>query len=481
MSSLPAASARLSASKRSIAVVGALGAAIAGSVVLSGGHVYAATSRDVYPGQSIASVVAASAPGDTVVVHNGSYPAVVLTNLTLGGVTLVGQSRSGVVLGGLTIKGVSGLTVHGLTVANAATDTVSAVRVYGASHDVVLDSLTVLPQVYSGVDIFDRAYNVALRNSTVDGSGVTGTASTNGTARGIRINGTYNGAYAATYWPHDIQIVGNDISNAGSDLMQIVGAKNVLVQGNTLHDPQANSDHNDGVQAIGSDNLKIVANRFWAPGPNGPDQAIILGRNPTNADLVVTNSYVADNIISNWRGTGIMTAGTSDTVVVNNTSTANGTSTVPGSGMAVEMPNGFTNANLFVYNNIFDKLFLDGPATVTDASNNCIRSGYLGRNSISADPQFADTSLWRLKLTSPCLSAGTTTDMPATDYAGTARLSPPDVGAWQMTTNSPTPTPAPTFTATSSPSPTATATSCTSRTPGTCRRSSSTRPAATWC
>src|SRR5829696_4172803 len=49
-----------------------LGVGLVG-VLLASASVAEAATRDVYPGQSIATAVAASARGDTVVVHAGSY------------------------------------------------------------------------------------------------------------------------------------------------------------------------------------------------------------------------------------------------------------------------------------------------------------------------------------------------------------------------------------------------------------------------
>lgn len=378
------------------------------------------TVRYVQPGGSFAPAVSGSAAGDTVVVRNGTYSAQSLSGLTKNNVTLIGESRTGVVVKGLTVSGSSGLHISGMSLLNDSSSGSAVVRVVNGSNDIVLSDLYVAPRAQSGVEIASNAYRVTVRDSTITGQYVTGTLASNMTSRGVNIKG---GTGTRDTWVHDISVIGNDIGQAGSDIIQIGGAYDVLIQGNVLHDPQENDDHNDGVQTYGSDNLRIIGNRFYSRGAQGgPDQAMMIRSHPSISNLKVTNTYVANNIIAGWRGSGIVVAAeTWTTTVVNNTGWGNG-----GSSLAV------VNAvsNMKVFNNVFDRVYLSG--SNPSMYNNCISSGPGGSANISADPQFADTTWYRLKASSPCVNHGTPTGAPATDFGGAPRGAAPDAGAWEV-------------------------------------------------
>jgi hypothetical protein len=378
------------------------------------------TVRYVQPGESFAPAVSASAAGDTVVVRNGTYSAQTLSGLAKKDVTLIGESRAGVVVKGLLVHNSSGLHVSRMSLLNDSSSGSSVVRVVNGSNDIVLSDLHVAPRAYSGVEIASNAHHVTVRNSTITGQHVTGTLASNDTSRGVNIKG---GTGTRDTWVHDISVIGNDIGYAGADIIQIGGAYNVLIQGNVLHDPQENDVHNDGVQTYGSDNLRIIGNRFYAGGAQGgPDQAMMIRSHPSISNLKVTNTYIANNIIAGWRGSGIVVAAeTWNTTVVNNTGWGNG-----GASLAV------VNAvnNMKVFNNVFDKVYLSG--SNPSMYNNCISSGPSGSANISADPQFADRTWYRLKASSPCVNHGTPNGAPGTDFGGAPRDAAPDAGAWEV-------------------------------------------------
>jgi myo-inositol-hexaphosphate 3-phosphohydrolase len=410
--------------------------ALALALPLTSPHASAGTGvvRKVAPGQSLAAALKASAPGDTVELQNGSHAAQWLDAMVLSGVTLRGQSRTGVTVNGLVFRGVSGLTVRSMTVTNDASGTQSAVRVSDGSRNMSFEELTVAPRTLSAFDVWAKSSHISLRNSTLSGTGVTGTKATNGTSRGVRINGA---PYDLASWPTDITIAANDISGFGSDLIQIAGGQRVAIEDNNLRDPQINDDHNDGVQTFGSNDLRIERNRFSAPGPNSPDQAIMVRHHPTSSKLRVSRTTIANNVVTTWRGTGINVASSDGTVLVNNTVGRTGNSTSPGSSLALSG----TLSDLRNVNNIYHRIHVSGSPNRGDERHNCVRSGGTGPGLITTDPQFADTETLRLAPTSPCRDAGTTEGAPTHDITGRPRDARPDIGAYEVVAVAVTPPP----------------------------------------
>ena len=379
--------------------------------------------RTVAPGQSLATALRASAAGDVVELQNGSYSAQSLSSLALPGITLRGQSRSGVVVRGLALRGVSGLTVSSMSVVNDAGSSQSAIRVSDGSHDLSFRDLTVAPKANSAFDVWAKTTRVSLSDSTLTGPGGPIDVSADATSRGVRINGA---PYDVASWPTDITLSRNEISGFGSDLIQIAGGQRITIDHNYLHDPKADAEHNDGVQTYGSNDLRIEGNRFRATGPNGPDQAVMLNAHPSIASLRVNRTTLVNNVVESWHGSGFNVSTTTDTVVANNTVGRTGTSTSPGSSIAL---NG-THTGVRIFNNVLDKVY-GSTSGVSQYSNNCIRSGGGGTALVTADPQFVDAAL-RIGATSPCRNRGTATGAPTTDIAGTPRDATPDLGAYEI-------------------------------------------------
>ncbi|RKS68637.1 putative cofactor-binding repeat protein [Motilibacter peucedani] len=309
------------------------------------------------PGDSWAGALSRAAAGATLVLDPGSYDHQVLTGVHARDVTLRGADRAGVVVDGIELDGSSGVTLRSMTVRSRDGRDESAVQLGGGSSDVTVADCTILPLARSGVDLFGRTHGVRITGNTIDGSGTTGEAATNGTSRGIHLNGA---PYDRASWVADVTIEDNDISHAGSDLVLIAGARQVVIRGNTLHDPQPNDDHNDGIQDYGSDGVTIEGNTFRSHGDNGPDQGIILGRNPRVPDLTVTRTVVKDNVVEDWRGTGILLAGTDDTVVTGNVVRRTGTDAKPGSSFALQTPDGLQNTRVQLSGNDFVKVYDSG-------------------------------------------------------------------------------------------------------------------------
>jgi hypothetical protein len=256
--------------------------------------------------------------------------------------------------------------------------------------------------------------------------------------------------YGGEQWPFNISVRDSDLFGSWGDLVQIAGGRHLLFERNFIHDPLDNpDDHVDGIQSIASDALRIVANSFTEPseGTTGVNQAIILGRaDPYDPALSVRNSYVANNLVYGWRGSGILLAGTSSTWVVNNTS-------VPHSGQsgfvtAEKSPQGrggssedWFNSGLKVWNNIFNKVKVStdsGPGPVFNSNNLILTdSQRFGANCIvglahfvTVDP--ASRQRYTLQRSSPAVNSGAMTPdglTPETDLGGRRRQGLPDRGA----------------------------------------------------
>lgn len=259
--------------------------------------------------------------------------------------------------------------------------------------------------------------------------------------------------YRGVAWPHDITVRNSDLSHSSGDVVQITGGRNLTFEHNFIHDPQDNpDDHVDGIQAIASDDLKIVGNSFTEPpaGTTDVNQAIILGRaDPYDQVLAVRKSYVANNLIAGWRGSGILLAGTEISWVVNNTSMPypghSGFVTVDkdpsASGGSAEA---WDNTGLKVWNNIFNKASADSGSGPVFASYNLITghgSGF-GDNPLTGQARFVTTDptrpeRYKLEATSPAVDSGIITPdgmTPNTDMDGRLRRGMPDRGAREYVT-----------------------------------------------
>jgi len=414
--------ARSAVRARSHALAVMLAAALIGGYVASQ-PAHAATTRHMSPDQSLANVLAHTHRGDTVRLSPGTYSAQYVRGLHLGGVTVIGHSTADTSMAGLVLDDVSGVAFRDFTVTNAASAGDSAVKLEGGSANITLSHLRVLPRVMSGVDIGERSHDVRVLHSVIDGRYVTGNAATNGTARGIRINGSYQYGYDPAYWVHDIVVAGNRIRHAGSDDIQIVGASGVVIRGNHIERPQKNADHNDGVQSVASSNLLIAKNVFVAPGTASPDQAIILGGDASNPYLRVSDVRVVNNIVHDWRGAGVIVAGATHVRVANNTvqDTSN-------ASVAIVRPSGLAQTGISVVNNVLAKLEVSG--TSVSEGHNCVRSGGHGAGDTAADPRFRPHTLYRLQADSPCRGRANST-APSRDFGGRQRDHHPDAGAWE--------------------------------------------------
>jgi hypothetical protein len=354
--------------------------------------------------------------GETIVIRPGRYGLQYLPKPYRSRVTVRGADRSTVWVEGFST----------LTHADAKT----------AAANILITNLTISPpnNERDAVRINQGAHSIDISEVTIRGG-----------RHCVDINAY---PYGSATWPHDVTVWDSDLSRSLGDVVQIRGGRRIAFMHNLIHDPQDNpNDHVDGIQAIGSEELKVVGNWFTEPaeGTSGPNQAIILGRaDPYDAALAVRKSYVANNLIYGWRGSGILLAGTEMTWVVNNTSVPysgqSGFVTVAKNPSARGGPvQAWYNSNLKVWNNIFNKVGAESESAEVFASNNLITDGQAGygEHSITGRARFVSTAptspeRYELKRVSPAIDSGITTPdgmTPTTDLDNRRRRGPPDLGA----------------------------------------------------
>jgi Right handed beta helix region len=400
-------------SNRAIAVILGLLVTVTGIFVLGFGGT---TTFSVRTDAELDRALARATGGEAIVIRPGTYGLHYLRKSYAPRLTIRGADRRGV-----RVRGFS-------TLANATASTVAA--------NIRITRLTIsgVDEDRDGVRINQGSHDIEIADVTIAGG-----------RHCIDINAY---PYTGVAWPYNITVRNADLSGSKSDLVHVTGGRAIVFQHNFIHDPQDNpDDHVDGIQSTASYDLKIVANSFTEPvaGATGFNQAIILGRaDPYDQFLVVRNSYVANNLIYGWRGSGILLAGTQTTWVVNNTSmpyegqegfvTADKSPSTSG-GTA----EAWYNADLRVWNNIFNKVSADSRPAPVFESNNLVTeaaTGY-GTNSITGRARFVTTSSssperYQLKRTSPAVDSGVTTAdgmTPRTDLDGRTRTGPPDRGA----------------------------------------------------
>jgi hypothetical protein len=417
--SAPRRSLSWSLSRRPVVIIlGSLVAIIAVILVLKA---TAKITIEVSTDQELKLALERATGGETIVLQPGRYGFHYLPKPYASRVTVRGVDR-----GGVQVEGFS-------TVANTDATTAAA--------NVLIRNMTISGSDRSrdAIRINRGAHNIVIEELTIEGG-----------HHCVNINAY---PYSGATWAHDITVRDSDLSRSLSDIVQITGGRNIVFEHNFVHDPQDNpDDHVDGIQAIGSDDLKIVGNFFTEPaaGASGSNQAIILGRaDPYDRSLMVRKSYVANNLISGWRGSGILLAGTEITWVVNNTSMPyegqSGFVTVEknpsNSGGTAEA---WYNTDLKVWNNIFNKVGTDSELDPVFVSNNLITEGAggYGQYSLTGRARFVTTDptsseRYKLKATSPAVDSGTMTPdgmTPQTDLDGLSRRGLPDRGAREYLT-----------------------------------------------
>lgn len=159
-----------------------------------------------------------------------------------------------------------------------------------------------------------------------------------------------------------------------------------------------------------------------------------------NYDCYVINSLIYGNTVTGGFGNGgsISTAGAVNMSITNSTIADNlSTHSSDGGGLAIDGATTFTVLNSIIWNNQVSNV---QSSTIT-ATYSCIEpvntlhSGTTGN--ISLNPLFNGASDYSLQNTSPCIDAGNLSGSPTTDLTNNLRSGNPDMGAFEITSTSP--------------------------------------------
>jgi len=386
----------------------------------------ASTVRDVYAGGSIAAAVDASTGGDVVLVHAGTYPQVVLSKQFPVPVTIAGAPGEDVTVGGFSVASGAGYLITGLKTNGGTT-------VFNGGHDIVFSNIscTLPADVNNTTSCFylnDSSYDLRISNSTIRGGWV-----------GIHVYSRNPGPGPG--WVRNLTVANNDISGAAIDDIHLDGVDGAVVTHNTIHDPQANNQHNDGIQSQASNNVRIERNTFsftTAPANVNVGTAIMLGNLPAEfPDRKVTNTVVVNNLVAHWQaGLALIVNGTEGTQIVNNTFVDNGS---PGGydasiTVAYQGAAGGQNPGLQIWNNILNSVHYD-PGSTPPAlfDTNLItnpRPSVRGSHALYVSPRFVDRKSYALATNSRARKRGIVRQgTPRVDIDGRRRTFPPDLGA----------------------------------------------------
>jgi hypothetical protein len=375
-------------------------------------------THHVYPGGDLSSAVIAARSKDRIVVHGGAYPRATLEKRFTSQTTIVPAPGELVTVAGFDINGASHISIKGLRVDGGT-------KIYnGADHISFWRVHASAPSGDAAFQFESGAHSSALRRSTVVGAKF-----------GVRF---YGGSDPGT-WPVNIVIADNNLVGAHGDEIQVNGGRKVTIAGNQIHDLQWNEGHNDGIQAIASDRLRVVRNTFYSMtyrGSGGPDQGIILGHSdPPQATRKVTNTAVVGNLIHHWPGVPIILAGTANTQIVNNTAYDSGNR---GEWSAFHLTakdrrNEFQNTRVEIWNNIFNRMTIDdGSSQAAYCGYNLIwpgRGDLCGSRLLTVNPRFLDHVTYRLPPNSPATNSGVRRPGTPTLDLGGRRYGIPDRGA----------------------------------------------------
>ena len=361
------------------------------------------TVRDVYASQSILNAINASAGGDTVKIHAGSYPLLQPTKSFSTPLNVVGES--GVVIAGIILSNVAGYDFSYIT-SSIAPDTTccNASAFYINAH----------------------TGNIILHNSKLFG--------------GFTTLKFYSGGDAQSGWSYNINIHDNDISGGADDVTHVDCTVNTVIEHNFLHDPTITAgNHQDGIQSQCSNGLQILRNTFSTasqPVSNGStanSQGIIFGEDSSFPNRLISNSVISNNLIAHWNiGRPVqLLDGIRGVKFVNNTVTDGG-----GAGLSLTLGSGaLGSSGIEIWNNILDDAYFNnGSGAVAFYDTNWfvvyVRPGMSGTNSYTGAPGFIDTTSYALSTSGGAYTKGLTrTGTPTLDIDNNTRPNPPALGA----------------------------------------------------
>ena len=413
------------------------------------------TIRDVHPGQSIAAAVDEAAPGDIVLIHDGTYPLQTIESQKADIVVVRGTSRTDVHVSGFVLSGATNLTFEDLSIDGPIEGGAGkgAMWIKDASSEITLSrrrhrsGVALGDDSTAGVVVASRSHDVTIKDSSITGARARG-----GNGRNVLIFGGID-PQADGDWVHDIMISGERHvwrrrpTTSRSRVPTTSRSRTTRMRG-----VQNNSDHNDGVQSVSSDHLTITANTI-TDDDGSYDEGIVLQSgivaggclprrghrtpsSPTTSSVTLgeaESTWPAPSTRRSWPtpctttataledgvakpGFGlVLYGGTKDTI-----------------GCGVNVPQ---SENVRVWNNVFDSIYRH-PADngISFQTSNVIGDAANAQHGdVVADPQFVDHVAYELMATSPAVDFGVTVaGTPIDDLHGRPGEDRPDVGALEI-------------------------------------------------
>jgi len=390
-----------------------------------------AAQREVRLGDSFEAAVESLAPGDTLIVHAGTYADSGRISISVRGTAalpvvirsadgeprpLITRTASAAVQNTINIEGATYLTVRGLEISSNGGD---GINLNSVPSYVTLDDL-VIHDVDVGVNVRSSMGHLQVLHSHIHHTGADG-----GTGEGM-----YVGCNYATCIVQDSVFAGNWIhdtrqSTQGDGIEIKLGSHSNVVRDNVIHDTGYPCILLYGTQG-GARNV-VEGNVLWNCGDSGIQAA---------ADAVIRNNLILESPGSGFNSQDHQGATPQNLEFAHNT--------VVGGSPCLRLNNWSGKTGLVLANNAVycesGSYAISGVSGVAVAGNVIVpatsslpSSGYrVGR---SASQDFLDAASRSVypSATSPLIGAGSSTWVTAVDFNGTSRTGAPDAGAYAWT------------------------------------------------
>lgn len=377
-------------------------------VLLSVTSVAGATVREIFPGDSFKAAVESLAPGDTLIVHAGTYPE----SGARTRITAVGTASQPIIVQGadgearpvitrppestpqntINIEGAAYVTIRHLEI----TGNGDGINMSGEPHHITIED-NEIHDIDVGINFRSSMHDIVVRRNHI--------YNTDGTAEGMYV-GCNNAACAVSEsiieqnWIHDTR------GSQGDGIEIKYGSWGNIIRDNVIHDANFPCVLAYGVTDANLDRPNLIeGNVVWNCG-----QSI-----DVIADAIVRNNIVFGTLETQ---THSQVPVQRNVAIINNT--------VVGSVIFRGWGGSSVASSLTLANNVVYGGSISGqPAAAVTAANLQYAAGTPG---IFVDADQRD--LWPA-VGSPLISAAAAVHTPATDFNGSVRAAPFDVGAYE--------------------------------------------------